>query len=84
MVAFHKIAYEATMYCPKLHDEGMGPVQTGLKHSMAAMVTGIVTRRATYSRSLLAHDLIIGNTVFMKSDSHLIIYELGKNYTQIL
>ena len=51
---------------------------------MAAMATGIVTRRATYSRSLLAHDLIIGNTVFMKSDSHLIIYELGKNYTQIL
>ena len=23
MVAFHKIAYEATMDCPKLYDEGM-------------------------------------------------------------
>ena len=50
---------------------------------MAAMATGIVTRRATYSRSLLAHDLIIGNTQSMKIDSHLIIYQLGKNYIQI-
>ena len=49
---------------------------------MAAMATGIVTRRATHSQSLFAHDLIFGNTLFMKRDSHLIIYESGKNYTQ--
>ena len=29
------------------------------------------------------HDLIIGNTLFMKRDSHLMTYASGMNYTQI-